>query len=180
MAEHYGCAIMPARSYKPKDKAKAEKSVQTIQRRILAPLRDKKFTSLVQLNEAVAELLEIVNEKPFQKLPYSRRELFNKVEKTALAALPSEDYKIARWQQETVNGGYHIHVNNHYYSVPYTCARKKVDIRVSQNTVECFYHEQRIACHARDDTPNSYTTLEHYRSEAHRQQAMWGSCYVPH
>ena len=142
MAEHYGCAVMPARSYKPKDKAKVEKSVQSAQRRILAPLRDKKFTSLVQLNEAITALLEELNEKHFQKLPYSRKELFTKVEQEALQPLPASSYNLARWHQETVNGGYHIRANDHYYSVPHAYARKKIDIRSSQSTVECFYQER--------------------------------------
>jgi len=175
MAEHYGCAVMPARSYKPKDKAKAEKSVQSIQRRILAVLRDKKFTSLPQLNEAIYPLLEELNEKRFQKLPYSRKELFATVEQEALQPLPATPYSLARWRQETVNGGYHIQVNKHYYSVPYAYIRKKVDIRMSQSTVECFYQEKRIACHLRDETPNAYTTVDAHRPESHRQQAMWSN-----
>jgi len=143
MAEHYACAIMPARSYKPKDKAKVEKSVQSVQRRILSPLRDKQFTSLTQYNEAMIPLLETLNEKPFQKLPYSRRTLFNKVEKNALQPLPTTPYQLARWHQETVNGGYHVQANQHYYSVPYGYVRKKIDIRVSTSSVECFYQEKR-------------------------------------
>lgn len=175
MAEHYACAIMPARSYKPKDKAKVEKSVQSVQRRILAPLRDKQFTSLTQCHEAMAPLLEALNEKPFQKLSYSRRTLFDKVEKNALQSLPTTPYDLARWHQETVNGGYHIQANQHYYSVPYAYVRKKIDIRVSRSSVECFYQEKRISCHVRDDTPHHYTTVDAHRPESHRQQAMWGS-----
>ena len=173
LAEHYGCAIMPARSYKPRDKAKVEKSVQTIQRRILAPLRDQKFTSLSSCNERIAVLLEAINEKPFQKLSDSRRELFTKVEQGELQPLPAQSYRLARWHQETVNGGYHIRAQEHYYSVPYSYVRKKIDIRTSQVTVECFYQEKRIAAHSRDDTPNAYTTLDAHRPEAHRQQALW-------
>jgi len=175
MAEHYGCVVMPARSYKPRDKAKAEKAVQTVQRRILAPLRDKQFTSLQECNEAIAEKLEDVNNRSFQKLPYSRRELFASIEQEALAPLPAKPYQMARWYSETVNGGYHIYVNQHYYSVPYHYVRKKVDTRVSLATVEIFYQEKRIACHQRDDTPQIYSTQDQHRPEAHRQQTMWQS-----
>ena len=181
MAEHYGAAIMPARGYHPKDKAKVEKSVQTVQRRILAVLRDKKFTSLSQCNEAILALLEALNAKSFQKLPYSRKELFLKVEQSALQSLPANAYSLARWRQETVNGGYHIRANDHYYSVPYTYVRQKVDIRISQFVVECFYREKRIACHPRDDTPNGYATLDAHRPESHRQQTIdhMGAKYWP-
>jgi len=155
LAEHYHCAIMPARSYKPRDKAKVEKSVQSVQRRILAPLRDHQFTSLSQCNEAIHDLLNVLNNKPFQQLPYSREELFIAIEKKALLPLPTQPYCLARWHQETVNGGYHIRANHHYYSVPHTEVGKRVDIRVSPSSVECFYEEKRIAAHVRDDTPNT-------------------------
>lgn len=37
-AEHYQVAILPARPYKPRDKAKVEKAVQEVERQILGPL----------------------------------------------------------------------------------------------------------------------------------------------
>ena len=173
MARHYDCAIMPARGYKPRDKAKVEKAVQSVQQRILAPMRNTQHTSLQALNQAISTYLEELNNRNFQKLPYSRCELFNKVEKTALKPLPTSRYTLARWFQETVNGGYHISIYQHYYSVPYHYARKKVDIRVSAKTVECFYKEKLIACHARDDSIGGYTTVDAHRPESHRQQALW-------
>lgn len=88
LAGHYNCAIMPARSNRPKDKAKVEKAVQTIQQRILASLRESRFVNLSQLNQAIADKLNAVNDRPFQKFPYSRRELFEKIEKEALIPLP--------------------------------------------------------------------------------------------
>jgi transposase len=46
LAEHYGVAVLPARSRKPKDKAK----VQVVERWILAVLRNRQFFSLGELN----------------------------------------------------------------------------------------------------------------------------------
>ena len=89
--------------------------------------------------------------------------------------MPSTPYQLAYWRQEKLNGGYHIKVNQHYYSVPHTLVGQKIEIRVGQTTVECFYQDKRIACHVRDDTPNSYSTVDGHRPEAHRQKALWNS-----
>ena len=83
MGNHYGVAIIPARSEKPRDKAKAENGVLVVERRILARLRNRTFFSLAELNSAIAELLETLNAQPFQKLPGSRRELFETLERPA-------------------------------------------------------------------------------------------------
>ena len=99
--------------------------------------------------------------------------MFEKIERSAIRPLPESRYEVARWFRETVNGGYHVSIYSHYYSVPYHYTRKKVDIRVTESTVECFYQESLIACHVRDDTPNAYTTVDLHRPEAHRQQDLW-------
>lgn len=84
MARHYGVAIVPTRSAKPKDKAKAEVAVQIVERWILARLRHRQFFSLVDLNAAIAELLEILNGRPFKKLPGSRQSVFASFDRPAM------------------------------------------------------------------------------------------------
>ncbi|NVL23798.1 IS21 family transposase, partial [Pseudomonas syringae pv. actinidiae] len=76
LREHYGIAVLPARSRKPKDKAKVEVGVQVVERWILAVLRNRQFFSLGELNTAIALLLDRLNHKPFKKLPGSRRSAF--------------------------------------------------------------------------------------------------------
>jgi transposase len=46
MAAHYGTAILPARPYKPRDKAKVEAAVLLVQRWIAARLRDENSVTL--------------------------------------------------------------------------------------------------------------------------------------
>jgi len=173
MAEHYGCAIMPTRAYKPRDKAKVEKSVQIVQQRIVASLRNKKFTALYELNTAILDQLNLLNSRKFQKLSCSRQELFNSLEKAALKPLPTQRYELAQWYHQTVNGGYHVQIKNNFYSVPYQYVRKKIDIRVTAKIIECFYKEKKIACHQRCDEKGKYTTVNAHRPEAHRQQGLW-------
>lgn len=171
MAQHYGCTILAARKRRPKDKAKAEKAVQSIQRQVLAPLRHERFTQLSLLNEAISAGVRQLNEKPFQKLPYSRQALFERIEQAALQPLPATRYQFAQWLTETVNGGYHIQVNQHYYSVPYTYCHQKIDIRVSQQLVECFDGHHCIARHTRQHTVGAYTTIRAHMPKAHQAQA---------
>lgn len=174
-AAHYHSSVMPARSYSPKDKSKAEKSVQFAQQRILAPLRDTRFNALDRLNESIAHRVMDVNDRHFQKLPYSRRELFERIERKALQPLPSTRYTFGQWFSETLNGSYHVCIHLHHYSVPYTYVGKKIETHVTARTVECFCRNQRIASHQRNDTPSEHSTLDEHRPEAHRQQALWKS-----
>jgi transposase len=120
MASHYGCAIMPTRPRKPKDKAKVESAVLVVERWILAVLRNRTFFSLAELNIAIWEALEKLNQKPFQKLEGSRQSLFLTLDKPALRPLPASPYEYATWRKARVNIDYHITVDYIHYSVPYT------------------------------------------------------------
>ena len=71
-AKHYGCAILAARPAHPRDKPKVEGSVLLVQRWILARLRNRRFFSLHELNQAIALLLVDLNQRPFKKLPGCR------------------------------------------------------------------------------------------------------------
>ena len=172
-AQHYHCAGMPARAYKPKDKAKVEKSVQLVQQRILAALRNEKFCSLEQLNVKMHELLEALNHRHSKAFGCCRWDMFNQIEKASLTPLPSSPYELAIWQHQQVNGGYHVCIHRHHYSVPYQYVRKKVDIRMTEKSIEIFYRDARIASHLRNDTPGTYTTVDSHRPESHRVHAQW-------
>ena len=173
MADHYGCVILPARVRKPKDKAKVEKGVQDVERRILAPLRNRRFLSLQQMNEAIQELLERYNAAPFQKLPGCRRSLFEQLERPALRALPCQRYEYAHWQKARVNIDYHVAVEGHFYSVPYQLVKEQLDVRITTATVECFYRQKRVASHLRAQRPGQYSTLIEHMPKAHQEYVQW-------
>ena len=88
LAMHYGVAVMPARSRKPRDKAKVESAVQLAERWILAQLRHSTFLSLAALNTAIGHALTVLNQREFQKLPGSRHSRFLAVDQPALRPLP--------------------------------------------------------------------------------------------
>jgi transposase len=138
MAEHYGTAVIPARVKAPKDKATVEGSVGVISTWILAALRQRRFLSLPELNQAIMEKLAEFLHKPFQKKDGSRASLFDE-EKPYLAALPSRPYELAVWKLATVQYNYHIAVNGQNYSVPFEYIRRQVEARITKNMIEVLY-----------------------------------------
>lgn len=173
MAAHYGCVVVPARVRKPKDKAKVEKGVQDVERRILAPLRHRRFLSLQDINMAIAELLTRYNEAPFQKMPGSRRSLFKQLEKPALRPLPAQAYEYAHWQKARVNIDYHVAVEGHFYSVPYQLVKQEIEVRVTTNAVECFHKHKRVASHLRSQHKGLFSTIAEHMPDKHQQYAQW-------
>jgi len=173
MARHYGAAVVPARSGRPKDKAKVESAVLVAQRWILAALRNRTFFSLAELNAAIAEKLEIFNSRPMQKLGVSRAELFESVDRPALQPLPSNRYELAYWKKATVNIDYHVDVKSNYYSVPHQLVREKVEARFTATTVEVFFKGRRIASHGRLSGKGKHTTKPEHMPRSHREYAEW-------
>lgn len=173
LGEHYGVAILPTRVRKPKDKAKVEKGVQDVERRILAPLRHRTFFSLAELNEAIAPLLMQYNEQPFQKLPGSRRSLFEQLDKPALRPLPLQPYEYAEWRKARVNIDYHVAIEGNYYSVPYQLVNESLDVRITITAVECFHKHKRVASHLRLQRQGQYATLTAHMPKSHQDYAQW-------
>ena len=85
MSVHYGVAVVPARCAKPRDKAKVENGVLLAERWILAKLRHHRFFALAELNAHIRRLLAELNQRPFKKLPGSRRSQFAQVDYPAPA-----------------------------------------------------------------------------------------------
>lgn len=173
LAGHYGMAVLPARVRKPRDKAKAEAGVLLVERWILAVLRHRTFFSLAELNREIAHLLERLNTRSFKKLPGSRRELFEQLDRPVLRPLPTQPYEFAEWKKVRVNIDYHVEIDGHYYSVPYQLVRKVLDARYSERTVECFHKGQRIASHPRSHLKGRHTTLPEHMPTSHRRYAEW-------
>lgn len=59
LPKHYGCAVIPARVRKPRDKALVEGAVKLIYRSIYTKLEDREFYDLHSLNVAIRVALEL-------------------------------------------------------------------------------------------------------------------------
>lgn len=173
LAVHYGTAILPARPYKPRDKAKVEQGVLLAERWILAVLRDRVFTSLADLHEAVVPLRERLNARPLRRLGQSRRELFEAVERSALRPLPPDPYLCATWARPKVSIDYHVAFEDHYYSVPFQLRGEVVDLRATSTTIELFHQGRRVASHIRSHVRHQPTTDPAHMPAAHRAHLEW-------
>jgi len=173
LAQHYGVAIVPARAARPRDKAKVEVGVQVVERWILARLRHHTFFSLLELNTAIADLLVALNQRPFKKLPGSRQSVFESLERPALRPLPAQPYEYAEWKLARVNIDYHVEVDGHYYSVPYSLVKQQLDVRLSAQVVEIFHKGTRVASHQRSPLKGRHTTVAVHMPKAHQHYAEW-------
>lgn len=166
-ASHYGVAILPARPNKPRDKAKVEKAVQEVERQVLAPLRHEQFSSFTALNAAISQGLERLNQRVMHGYGLSRQALFAQVDQPALAALPAQAFVFGQWKTAKVNFDYHIEFERHYYSVPYWFVAHTVQLKVSEQLVEIFYEQQRIACHERSAAAHRHSTVADHMPPNH-------------
>jgi transposase len=176
MATHYSTAIIPARVRKPKDKPNAEGNVSHVSTWITAALRNEQFFSLAELNAAIREKLKKFNANLFQKKEGSRLSLFLEEEKPLLAPLPATRYELADWKQATVQFNYHISIDGMLYSVPYEYIKRKVDVRVTDKSIEIFYNHTRVASHPRlYGRKGQYDTIVEHMPEDHQKYLEWNS-----
>ena len=173
LARHYGMAVIPARPYKARDKAKVEAGVLVVERWIMAALRNRKFLSLTELNAAIRVLLERLNNRPFKKLPGSRASWFREIEAPALRPLPEQRYEFCEWIRAGVNIDYHVAVREHHYSVPHSLVNERVEVRLTARTVEILHRGRRVAAHPRSFVPGGTTTIEAHRPKAHQRHLAW-------
>ena len=174
LAKHYGTAIVPTRSGKPKDKSKVESSVYLVERWILAALRNYKFFTITSLNQKIKELLFKLNRRDFKKMSGNRYQLYEEVDLPALQPLPEKRYELCRWLiNKTVHVDYHVEIEQHYYSVPYTHVGKKIDVRLTSKMVEFFFNGSRIASHIRNRKKWHHSTIEAHRPKSHQEYLKW-------
>jgi transposase len=174
-AEHYGTTILPARAYRPRDKALVENAVRIVYSRIYAKIRGTDYHSLEALNTAIRMSLEEHNGAFLRGRNYSRRQQFEEIEKAVLMPLPALKYELKKYMYATVakNGHAGLSVDKHYYSVPYRFIGKKVKLLYSRLSVEIYYNYERIALHTRTKSSYQYTTDKEHLASTHRFVSDW-------
>ena len=172
-AKHYNVAVVPARVRKPQDKAKVETAVQIAERWILARLRDQQFFSIAELNAAIAPLSAELNERTMQHLDASRAELFKSLDQPVLKPLPAQPYEYAEWKRVKVHIDYHVQFDQRFYSVPYKLRGKRVDVRATENTIEVYHDNKRVASHKRLRRKGFFATIREHMPPQHQAMADW-------
>lgn len=174
MAEYYGCAVVPGRPRRPRDKAAVEMGVRVIEQQAIAPLRNRVFTSLDALNAALLDNVARINARPFQKREGSRDEIFLRQEKALLVPLPGKPYEMIARKAATVNFNYHVAFDGGWYSVPFSYVRREVEVCATKSAVWVVCDGERIAMHKRLHGPKgSYSTNPDHMPDAHRDFSEW-------
>lgn len=161
LAAHYSAAVLPGRVRRAKDKASVENTVWHVAMRVIADLRDQRFATLPELKAAITERVRDYNAEPFQKRPGSRASVFKAEEKPLLTPLPQIAYEISRWaygRRVARNG--HVSWERNYYSVPFAQIGAKVDLRVTDRTLEAYRGAERLSSHLLlpEGSANEYRT----------------------
>jgi transposase len=175
LGRHYGCAIIPARPRKPRDKAAVEAGVQLAQRWILACLRHERFHSLGALNARIRELLDRLNARTFQKRDGSRRAAFDTLDRPAMRPLPPQRFELGEWKLGvTVGIDYCVAFDHRVYSVPVALMGRHVDVRATATMVEIFHAGTRVAVHVRAHGARGHASIDPaHRPRAHRDDGDW-------
>lgn len=177
---HYGVGVVPARPYKPRDKAKVESGVLLAERWIIAALRHRKFFSIEELNEAIRELRGRINQRPFRKRVGSRTTQFAAMDKPAMGPLPAERFDLSEWSRARVNIDYHIAFDTNYYSVPYNLVQELVEVRSTPTTIEIFHKSHRVASHLRAHGHGHAVTIAEHRPRSHQAHLEWTPSRMVH
>ena len=149
MADYYDTAIVPARVEHPDAKPSAEGSVKFATTWILAALRNEHFFTIDEAKEGVSIKLDELNKRPFKKKVGNRLLAYENEEKEFMNPLPKVPFEPAVWSTATVQADYLITDGLNKYSVPFDLIGEKVDLRITKNVIEVFYHGGRVASHTR-------------------------------
>lgn len=168
MGNHYGFAVLPARVGTPTDKALVESDVNRIYQRVYAKLRKRVFYSLMELNQAISELVRAHNQTRMQEHPYTREERFHAMERVELRPLPEHIYEVKYTNTVTVDprGEVRLAEDNHYYTVPCVHISRKAQIIYTRSSVKVYIDNKCVASYVRDRAPGEHTQVkEHLSSE---------------
>ncbi|UUX35214.1 Mu transposase domain-containing protein [Fundicoccus culcitae] len=174
LTDYYRTVVIPAQPRTPNGKASVESTVGKISSQIIAKLRHETFHSVYEANQAVQELLIEFNHKGFQKRKGSRLSVFTEEEKEFFQPLPTNPYQYGVWKVATVQYHYHVSVDKMFYSVPYECIKKKVDVRITKRLIEVFFKQKRICSHPRlYGQPGQYSTRQDQMPLTHQEASEW-------
>lgn len=174
-ANHYQMAVIPTRTYKPRDKALVENAVRLVYQRVYAKLAEGPFRSLDDLNAHIRSLVDVHNRTPYQGREESRYDRFISEDRPQLSSLPSDRFELRRQARVKVQKNSHVHlsIDRHYYSVPHSYIGKRVKLVWTRRTVEIYSDRTRIAFHRRTPGRFGYTSTPSHLPSNHQAYLSW-------
>lgn len=176
--EHYGIAILPARSRKPKDKPLVEGMVKICYQQIYTNLPEHAIMPLKDLNAEIRKHLVTLNASTLTGKECSRTDQWQ-LEAPALQPLAETLYEMRQLRQATVmkNGHVYLPEDQHYYSVPYELIGKKLKMQYSRSVVVLYLNYELVATHKRIRSPHNYTTDPAHMPAQHRFVTEWSPSF---
>lgn len=177
--EYHHTAAVPTRVVAPQDKGGVESGVKVVTNWVIHKLADRVFTNIDDLNEAIDRDIITINDKtPFRGQHISRKQLFDQYEHGELLALPEVSWKPVTWRKSKVNRDYHIEIATVKYSVPYTYAGRKVDVKISGTDLTVMADDEIIASHTVSTRKHVFVTDADHVPERHQHsQDLWTAAY---
>jgi transposase len=149
MAKDLGTVIVPARPRKPKDKALVEGAVKLIMRLFHWRYRRHTFLSLLEINEALLLICQEINNRPHTRFKISREESFKDREATTLRPMPEGEYEVAEFKTVSIYDDCYVRFESTHYSAPHQYRGEKVELKITDRTIEMYLSAERIALHRR-------------------------------
>jgi transposase len=175
LADHYRCAIVPARARKPRDKAGAENAVNVVNERVIGYLEGEVWTTLEELNDAIDERVGEVNHDLRRADGTTRWERFTAEEQELLGTLPATRFEEVTWKEVKAGRNYHISCDYQRYSVPYQLAGRLLRVRLTSTRVTIFDGHDLVCEHRRlTGRKGQYSTLaEHVPLQHQGIDGLW-------
>jgi transposase len=142
--------------------------VQNVERWVIAPLRKRTFFSLAEVNRAIREQLDQLNNKVMLAVGRTRRQEFEEIDRPNLRPLPEKPYEYAVLKTVRVNIDYHVEFEKHFYSAPHTLIHQEVELHATEHMLEIFYKGKSVAVHPRSSKPGRFSTLSEHMPPNHQ------------
>lgn len=163
LADHYGVLVDPARSRKPRDKARIERPMPYIRDSFW---RGREFTSLEAMQAAAVDWCrDVAGRRACRPLAGAApASVFQAVEAQALQPLPARPFVLASWSSAVVGPDIHAKVGKTIYSIPWRYMGQRLDARATATMVQFFHNGHLVATHGRKPK-GKQTDFGHYPPE---------------
>lgn len=154
-ANHYAFTIHPCDPYSPEQKGTVEGSVKYAQKNFVP---GRAFTNKADVKKQLREWNEGINKKVHGTTKKVIEEAFLQEEKGNLLPLPSEEFSFFYRCERLVGRNCHIHLENNYYSVPFSLTGKQVTVRWNASVVRIIFEGVEVALHQKSTGQGNYVT----------------------
>ena len=175
LARHYGFQIDPTPPRAPQKKGKVERCGRYVKGNFL-----KTFESvdIKEDRKALRQWLEeIAAKRRHGTTGKPPLEVFEQVERAALASLPRARYQLVVWKKARLHRDSHIQIDGAFYSAPWRFLQKELWVRCTKHSIAIHHEDEHLVTHTRVPRGERETVEEHLpehrRDLRHRSREYW-------